>query len=447
MPVTSQFEEVPANDTRRKRARAWNLASLGLVLVALIGVQQAAVYTPYPVRRMPDGASVGLVGITFHNPQAVAVGSAWDRLLAFGRTAGAASEWRVTLPGDEAPIVWLGYSRGYFWRNSDFPRTVLRSSSGDEWLGERAGGGAIGSPLGESGSPFAELEGRSFDIFPRRQRLLTLRIYQHTGGWGPAPERWVDFSVPNPAFRKYPTWTPEPFPVVRRSGDLKVALTSLRTGVEFPTGSTPAPMPSQAATFATFHLTRNDAPAPEWEPVELAYSDATGNQLSGYEDRLTRNGDEIGFPLYGQLPSDESAWKVRAEFSRCHSQSAKPDHLWTVPYVPVPRFDADFGWQSIRVAPGMLLLTQLGCKPTSGAAILNVRLQARAGRNLRLVLRGVDDAGRSITEDDARWKTLRGGEMPEWQLTLSPKVRSLHLTLSGFESRTVEFLARATRVR
>lgn len=255
MPVVTESGKMSPRNMRRRGVRTWNTLSIVLALLMLAGIYSAMVRAPYPVHRLPDGASVGLVGVTFKNSKTVAVGSAWERLLSTWRTSGPTSAWRVSLPVGKSTTVWLHYSRSYFWRNPDAPAEVLRSPAGDEWLAESGSADSVESPVGE-------LEGHSFPIFPRRHRLLTLRVYQKTGGWGPGPQGWVNFSFLNPAYRDYPIWTPESFPIVRRSGDLKVELTSLRTGVDFPAGSARAPISYLAATFATFALPATGLPIP-----------------------------------------------------------------------------------------------------------------------------------------------------------------------------------------
>lgn len=438
MPVSSQNEDLLATPTQHRRARAWNRASIGVGLLALVGVQQALVVSPYPVRRLPNGTDVGLVGVTLKNPKTIVVGSAWDRLQAFARDRGSVHTTRVELPVRNSPTVWLHFSQ---WEYSDPPLVVLRNASGDEWFGERDM-----SDVGNERS-FGLLIGQSFPVFPRRERLLTLRVYQTAGGSGSAPPRWVDFSFPNPTPFQGSNWIPEPFPVARQNGDIKVALTSLRTGGKYLSGTLPAPISTSAVTVATFRVTRNGSPAPEWEPVELACSDATGNRISGYEERLTRMGDEVGFPINEQLPSDEAAWKVRAEFSRFRAAREKPDHTWTVAHVPIPRYGATSRWQNTRIAPGLLLQTQLNARPEEGIATVNIRLLAKGKRNMRMALRVEDDIGHTFRVGDLGWQGNFGKGEWEWQLGVSTAARFMNLTLGGFESRTVEFLVRPTRLQ
>ena len=299
-----------------RQARIWNRVSLALAVLLMIGIYRAATSVPYPTRRLPGGSTTGLVGVTYGEPRSMQVGSAWNRLQTAIISRGAKAAPRAELPGKGWPTVWLDHSQSYFMREWDRPMVVLRGAAGDEWAGEESTDFSNSSSQRWPGY----LVGYEFPVFPRRERLLTLRVYQlrATQLWDIGTP-WVEFAFPNPAFRSYPTWIPEALPAVRHNGDVAVALTSLRTGVEFPDGASPQKIGFFAATFATFRVSEQGKPSREWAPVEMTYEDATGNRTQTREDRLTWRGDEVGFPVYGQLPSDEACWKVRAKFARIHT--------------------------------------------------------------------------------------------------------------------------------
>jgi hypothetical protein len=422
----------------RKR---WKLIIGGLGLFLAFCIYQIAVYTPYPVKTLPDGATVGLVGVTYQKSQSTRVGSIWDGVMGTLFPDVRPGRRSIELLAGSAPTVWLHFSRQYWHRSSEMPVVVLRSKAGDEWWmdGDSNRGDMVNRREG--------LVGATFPTFPRRDRNLTLRVYQRTGGmFTLGVERWVDFHLLNPAFRNYPVWTPEPFPIVRRSSDLKIELTSLRTGVEFPTGAISAWSPHHAATFATFRITRNGSPARDWEPVELTYTDSTGNRLNAVEDRITRSGDTIGFPIYGQLPSDESAWNVQAEFSRFRSRPVNPEQSWFVRRIPVTDRHTSSAWRAMRLAPGVTLHLQLTAEPSAGKRVLSLRLEVAGKWKLRFRFRGETNTGSLLGGDDMMWSPTQGQGLPEWSVVIPPATQSVDLAVSAYESRTVQFYARPTRV-
>src|SRR5207245_1338800 len=60
------------------------------------------------------------------------------------------------------------------------------------------------------------------EAFPRRGKTVRVRFYD-SAGYRPLAE----FVAPNPDPGPHPTWTPEPFPITKRSGDLAFTLTEL----------------------------------------------------------------------------------------------------------------------------------------------------------------------------------------------------------------------------
>jgi hypothetical protein len=294
-------------------------------------------------------------------------------------------------------------------------------------------------------NPQAGLVGAVFPIYPRRDEKLTLRVYQWTGDMGmPGEHQWVDFPFTNLAYRKYPVWSPEPFPIARNIAGLKIEMMSLSTGGEFPTGVAKARIPSMAATVASFRVTRNGVAALDWEPVELTYTDATGNRISGIEERLARNGAIISFPIYGQLPSDEVAWKVRAEFSQFRQPQIKPDHIWFAYQFPVVSTNEWFQRRTLPLGPDVELETELFSSSNGGQRTLNLRLKGKGIRNSRFRVRGETEYGSKLENINDGLPPDEG--TPDWQVMVPATASTVDLMFSGYKSRIVEFYARPTRV-
>ncbi len=346
-----------------------------------------------PTVHLQDGSWATLAGATFRSPAATLVG---------GR--------KVLLPASGTLTVWFHDSGSWGFGplvglnvGTPVDELVLRGHAGEEWSPrDRRDGPSL---------PHGRLRGYEFPVFPRRSPRLWLRVYSRTSILTPLAEARVrDFSLPMPEPGQYATWRPEAFPVRRRTGDLSVALTALRTGVEFGSAAKPESDPGLAAKLASFRVSPDTPRAAEWEPVEIWFSDATGNREGGYEDQIVREEGELGCSSSGQLPVDEPAWKVRAEFSRCRSPGARPDYIWRVErfILPVPGAPR---WQPPRITGRGLALRLLACGAYSGST--RVRLQLGLPRaDLRLTFRGTDQRGVAFSHDnpDSRQRVLGGRE-------------------------------------
>jgi len=179
-----------------------------------------------------------------------------------------------------------------------------------------------------SGGGSEWVEGWSFATFPRRQKELTVRVFGTTAGIeaGALAGEW---KIPNPVFRKYPVWTPEPLPATRSTGDLAVTLHELKTGVGWPRAED-SPYTVQFADLCicvVFSLTQNGAPTEDWVPVSIETSDATGNRrLNTSWSFGSSNGWYTIHYQWGLWPG-EAAWRLKVELSR--RANFAPDELWT----------------------------------------------------------------------------------------------------------------------
>jgi hypothetical protein len=178
-----------------------------------------------------------------------------------------------------------------------------------------------------SGKPFIGYwYGLPFPVVPKRSRTLRCRLYTNDGRQtGPL---LGEVSFPNPLYGRFSQWQPEPLPITKQSGDLKVRLNALRPGfngfgVDFD---------------VDYHQT--DATNEIWSLLVAELSDATGNHihvnselnsLKFYEPRGWKS-------LLGRLWPDEAAWRLKLGFKRRSGYA--PEELVTFTGVPLLRPEA-----------------------------------------------------------------------------------------------------------
>lgn len=194
------------------------------------------------------------------------------------------------------------------------------------------------------------LETKEFAVFPRREKTLVLTIYHHDAEGNIFERGYLTF--PNPEYRRYPHWKPEPLPATKFAGDVKVTLGKLVTGieqtVEFTNSvhghqvrfTTNAPL-GTSITVCDLRMepTRTNE---QWAVVRVVTSDATGNQVG--HDLLTTD-DESGEVIFSPaLWPDESAWKVAFEIARRDGFGS--GEVISFPGLPIPATNGTnlIGW-------------------------------------------------------------------------------------------------------
>jgi hypothetical protein len=160
----------------------------------------------------------------------------------------------------------------------------------------------------------------SFSLIPRRSPVLQLNFHPPEGGL-------ASVRIPNPLYKHYPQWKPEPVPAVKMASDVEVRLDDFKAG----------PQPD----YTGFHVSiRSPRGTNErWALHGLELSDATGNVL--------REGPRILMLEYHPLPEqsfnsgirgslwpDEPAWRLKLEIKR--ASGFAPEEIVTFKNVPVP---------------------------------------------------------------------------------------------------------------
>lgn len=184
------------------------------------------------------------------------------------------------------------------------------------------------------------LEFPGFTVWPRREREITVSVYHYpaTG----AVRRCGSIVFPNPLYRSYPQWKPEPLPSVKRAGDLEVALEKLSTGHSQLTEYKRLKGGGHEITFGTnrvdgenytvcFMRLRPLTNTNEvWQVSHVETSDATGNKIG---NNMMSGGCVDGHFTYSPALWPGETWKLHCELKR--TGGFKPEEQFTFRDVPL----------------------------------------------------------------------------------------------------------------
>jgi len=319
---------------------------------------------------------------------------------------------------------------------------------------------AVSYGYGGGGRQSNEVVGIQFQAFPRRQGKLIVRVQEQGNGGQEVSDQ--KFTIRNPARSSFPEWTPESLPITREDDDLSVTLTKLEAGAAMPYQRVQDD-PDDAANqgvLAMFHVERDGKPVTNWEPLTVETSDATSNNVTGQvvKNDWTDNNDSAVYQ-YGLWP-DESAWKLRVEFSK--KSDFASSELWTLPNIPVqPGRQQDFwnyGGRRTSTTNAVFAETDLNgfhlkiftpkvftdAPPNSqpsGGLVIQATPPLPPGVHLTLV-KFTDDQ----TNDIGNWNygTMGSATSTTYRYGLRDlnDATNLNLTLAVHKSRFVEFIAK-----
>lgn len=451
-----------ASGTKR-RYRSLTLPALAALMLIVTAAVCLLIGQPpaLQVSRLPDGSTLRLEAVTMGPQHRVVLGRYWQRLLAGPLSPALGAGWGPTTCafGPSSP------STAVFWltRKSNFPmnrcRAVAFDVSGDEVE-------VTTGPFRSSLASGEEIWAWTLPAFPRRGPWLGLRIYFNA--WA---QPVAQFRVRNPSPGPHPTWKAPVPPVTTTCGSLSFTLDRLDTGQVAPS-SAPAPYRDRHWTHAAFRVRERGRPTDRWEPVDITLTDATGNRIVPWEANRQQEQNESHLRFRGNLPTHESAWKLRVEFALVRQLTS--DEQWKVDGVSVPK---RWGSSQLTVASrnrGLRLRVNVVRIPYPygrGNSPVSLRVDAQApalpsGVRLALV-RAVDDRGRVSVIDPGRrlsflsvaheyesagLRVTRPGGSSMYAPLLTPMgsyfvrtfadASTLDLTFAVVRSRFVEFLAR-----
>lgn len=335
---------------RKSGALTLGLVSAATAVLLLWALQQDP---GAPWRRLSDGTTVRVAGVTYGTQHRITEGVVWQQLLQ--PLLPVRSPIRMRVPPAKIPIYRQGVLslttppssvQGYFgaWRSEwETPAPELLI-----WLRHRA-------TTRQWATPYFDVEDEHGCRFPATN--LWLRSYPEAGTLDVVqldafPRRGSPFHlVPrNPAVRLDPPagltvrapdlgkphdWTPEVTPQTRSHGDLSFRFLGWIGGRLNP--------------IAHFEVRRNGGLTRAWEPITVTASDATGNSVTTTRE-LEPQPDPTRIIFQG-LCREEPAWKLRVEFAPAlpplpRANPPAPD--WS----PAPKAPPSWTWKTRIPAPG-----------------------------------------------------------------------------------------------
>ena len=188
--------------------------------------------------------------------------------------------------------------------------------------------------------PAESYAGMEIAAFPRRGKSFKLRLYSK--GADEKLSFLGEITVPNPARKTYPAWTPSPMPVAKSDGDLEFSLVNLVTGVSgYGDTLRPAGRNEEVHTKTFFRVTQAGRRCAEWQVDNLELWDATENRLkpSAWRAFDTAPGEPC-FDFRSSLSPDETAWKLIVTFKRKPEAKFEPAELWMLSDLSLPAIDS-----------------------------------------------------------------------------------------------------------
>ena len=317
-----------------------------------------------------------------------------------------------------------------------------------------------------------DVQGFVLNAFPRWDEEMILRVRPFNGHIAEG-----QFVVTNAGHTAFADLTPEPLPATKSDGDFEVTLTNLTAGVPLPHWrGRPAPEddPANKCVRIAFGFQQNGRSVTNWRPWLVQTSDAVGNHLKNVISDYPQDGiyfyPQPGHPEMAQMDGyfyrpglwpDESAWKVRLEFTRTSGFS--DDEILTLTNLPVragSQQDADEEWTwdgsktNFTFTPGtvngvhvkVLEPLLVPDRFQAGQRHLSVIIYAdpnptSMGMHLTL-LEATDDQGHAVpTQFPVPWAGHFSLDFPDPRDT-----KTLSLRLALHKSRFVEFTVKPSKL-
>jgi hypothetical protein len=293
-----------------------------------------------------------------------------------------------------------------------------------------------------SGGPgTSTIEGYGFDSFPRRGRMITLRLYDRGAGgrnWD-KPTFAGEITFRNPAPSAAAPWTPEPLPATKRVDDFDVTLKDVFANADWNRRRPLKPVTNaaNASVFARLHFSRDGHRLDEWSSPKVELSDATGNHLSSssWTGGLQEKDYELQFTA--TLWPDEKAWKMRFELSRLTNFTSA--ELWTVRGLPLGATNLTNNAAFTANLQGVVVQFESVMPRSQYQTTHELFVRVRPDRSdYRLTLVAVkDEIGRVPQQQGSSW----GGGEYKYSLGVHTNAQTLDVTVALHQSRYVEFLA------
>jgi hypothetical protein len=293
---------------------------------------------PISERTMPDGTVLVLEQITTKKPHELKIPIAGGPMIKsiFPGAATANTRQMYAHALDESVIIWLSRWHPNLPDSQDFDwwlASVLIDEHGEEILDSHETSHVLlatgGSSSSGSARPWSPVKRAKNDIlvvtsqFPALRQAAgnrQMRVYDRSG------QQVAEFEVPFPDTSATPVWRPDPLPVTKTDGDVRVTFTAVEMQEQPPLKlAFPLKHPRRGWKITpVFNVERNGMPAPGWKSDSMTLTDALGN--TGYLWNCT-------------LSPFEAAWKLEMTLSRDDPGAFSPDERWDSPLVSLPAAD------------------------------------------------------------------------------------------------------------
>lgn len=389
-------------------------------------------------RRLADGTTVTLLGVTYGRQHEILTGSIWQRLAwrllpaKAARRLGIASLSYATT--NETLIVWAEL-RDLPGPNRMTPASLTLSDGlGTEFR-------ATAPQLHSVGSNRL-IQGTAFSIVPRGSARLHIAVTTHS----PAEnaKQTALFDVVNPAPRLRPKWQATAFPIEGQSGDLKLVLTRLRS-FEIQTGKS-AESDTETWMRASCYFSEGGTATTNWQVTGIEVLDEAGGRFQPFNHFTSFDSIPKEFEFHAGLGSN-AVWKLR--FTLIRVGGFLSNQVATVRRLPRPAAGSPRSDPVTLDLDGLKLSVSTQYSPNlpflgHPAPVLVARTSS-LDEDLRIIaLQVVDQDGMNVGHHpfDTRFGgvfiwTLRPEEMTEYV-----RVPSINATLAVSRLHYVELLVR-----
>ncbi|MBI4324150.1 MAG: hypothetical protein HY674_02685 [Chloroflexi bacterium] len=302
------------------------------------------------------------------------------------------------------------------------------------------------------------------EVFPRRSSTFRLRVYQgdnmlvHREEFINRLAHVADFAVQNPVRKSYPSWTAQRKPIARRDGEMEFTLTKLALTINPREGPEALYVFPNTWAEACFRITQAGHLCKDWKVESIELFEATGQawrffeargESAAVQSRLISEtiGEEEASTFAWPFWLQETAWKLRVEFTRKPEAHFADGELWTVKgiAVPTPRAVTMINQSTNLLGRPVRLLALVGEHAVLpgrehdvfGQTTIEVDVPPLPSELHFKILSVTDDRGRVAEQ------VMRSGN-ESFGCPIPPDARTVDIKLALYQRRCAEYVVRPT---
>lgn len=339
------------------------------------------------------------------------------------------------------------------WLHCRSPKGSLMDADFISVMDEGGKEGELSNPSAIFNSTESETVGAwEISNFPRRDARIGFRLYSRDSSY--KFHRMGEFWAANPAPRKYPVWSPEVPPIIKKVANAEYRFLNV-TDDEL---SALAPVALRDAkrdgrgewSTSVFKVATTGQPASRWKVESIVLSDATGNVCIPKNTRFMKVGEYLVFSYDRGFWSSETAGKLRAEFVRTSGFFSNEVVTFNGVLLPSARRELTFNAQK-AVGSGALRLEQVKHhRPAVRMAEgrwnieLTATLVPETPDSHICIVDVSDETGQSVLPG-MTYKPAKGRQ--SFLLSAPPRAAALNITFGVQKSQFVEFVPALVRNR